>query len=65
MGFAALNPSYEGDGFRYRSTHPTRVMGFAALNPSYGRTAGVSTCMPRARHIRNSSRSTYSGAPRG
>ncbi len=31
----------------------------------HGRTAGVSTFMSRARHIRNSSRSTYSGAPKG
>ena len=29
----------------------------------HGLTAGVSTVMPRARHIRNSSRSTYSSAP--
>ena len=30
---------------------------------NYGLTAGVSTFIPRARHIRNSSRSTYSSAP--
>lgn len=31
--------------------------------PAQGRTAGVSTGMPRARHIRKSSRATSSGAP--
>ena len=35
----------------------------AELAAAHGRTAGVSTFMPRARHIRNSSRSTYSAAP--
>ncbi len=33
------------------------------LGPYYGRTPGASIVIPRARHIRNSSRSTYSGAP--
>ena len=35
----------------------------AAELAAHGRTAGDSIFIPRARHIRNSSMSTYSGAP--
>ena len=46
-----------------RSARPIRRPQSLWKERSYGLTAGVSTVIPRARHIRNSSRSTYSSAP--
>src|SRR4051794_15223265 len=54
--------SGRGDGYRYAQLILRNACAGMTVRV-YGRTAGVSSGIPRARHIRKSSRSTYSGAP--